>query len=47
MIVFAGGASSVTELRPIWIPLGIKSVSGGWEVTTGANVSALACGNFT
>lgn len=47
MIVFAGGASSLTELRPIWIPLGIKSTSGGWEVSTGASVSVLAAGNFT
>lgn len=45
--VFAGGTNSVTELRPFWIPLGMKSVSGAWKVTTGANVSVIAVGNFT
>jgi len=45
--VFAGGASSVSNLVPFFIPLGIKSVSGAWKVTTGANVSVVAVGNFT
>lgn len=47
MVIFAGGASSVSNLVPFFIPLGIVSVSGGWEVTTGANVSVFAVGNFT
>jgi len=45
--VFAGGASSVSNLVPFFIPLGIASVSGGWEVTTGASVSVIAVGEFT
>lgn len=45
--VFAGGASSVSNLVPFYIPLGMKSVSGAWKVTTGANVSVIAVGNFT
>lgn len=45
--VFAGGASSVTELKPIVVELGIASGAGAWQVTTGANVSVLAIGNFT
>jgi hypothetical protein len=45
--VFAGGASSVSNLVPFFIPLGIKSVSGAWKVTTGSNVSCIASGNFT
>lgn len=45
--VFAGGASSVSNLVPFFIPLGIKSVSGAWKVTTGANVSVIGVGNFT
>lgn len=45
--VFVGGASSVSNLVPFFVPLGIKSVSGGWEITTGANVSVIAVGNFT
>jgi len=45
--VFTGGASSVPSLIPFYIPLGINSVSGGWEITTGANVSLIAFGRFT
>lgn len=45
--VFTGGSSSVSNLVPFFIPLGIKSVSGAWKVTTGANVSVIASGNFS
>jgi len=45
--VFAGGASSVSNLVPFFIPLGIKSVSGAWKITTGANVSCIGVGDFT
>lgn len=45
--VFTGGASSVSNLVPFFIPLGLKSGSGAWKVTTGTNVSVLGCGNFT
>lgn len=45
--VFAGGASSVSNLVPFVIPLGMKSVSGAWKITTGANVSCIAVGDFT
>ena len=45
--IFAGGASSVSNLAPIYVPLGIKSVSGAWKLTTGANVSCIAIGDFT
>jgi hypothetical protein len=45
--VFTGGASSVTNLVPFMIPLGVISVSGAWKVTTGANVSVIGIGNFT
>lgn len=44
--VFTGGATSVSNLVPFFIPLDIKSVNGPWKVTTGANVSVLAVGNF-
>lgn len=47
-VVFTGGASSVTNLIPFFIPLmNIASVSGGWEITTGANVSCIVFGDFT
>ncbi len=45
--VFIGGASSVSTLIPFFIPLGIKSVSGAWKVTTGTNVSVIGVGDFT
>jgi hypothetical protein len=45
--VFTGGLSSLADLKPFFITLGIKSVNGPWKVTTGANVSAIARGNFT
>lgn len=47
MTVFTGGANSVSNLVPFFIPLGVNSVSGAWKVTTGANVSVIACGNFS
>jgi len=45
--VFAGGASSVVSLVPFFIPIEANSVDGAWKVTTGANVSVFATGNFT
>lgn len=44
--VFTGGASSVSNLVPFFIPLGIKSVSGAFKITTGANVSCIGIGDF-
>jgi len=45
--LFVGGASSVSNLVPFYVPLGMVSVSGAWKLTTGANVSAIAMGSFT
>jgi hypothetical protein len=45
--VFAGGASSVSNLVPFFIPLGMLSVSGAWKITTGASVSCIAIGTFS
>lgn len=44
--VFTGGASSVADLTPITLKLGMRSRSGGWEVTTGSNVTAVCIGRF-
>lgn len=48
--VFTGGASSVSNLVPFVIIWG-KACTGvttpGWKITTGANVSVVAFGNFT
>jgi hypothetical protein len=45
--IFAGGATSVTTLTPFYVELGIHSVSGAWQITTGANVSAIGIGQFS
>jgi hypothetical protein len=45
--VFTGGASSVSNLVPFFVPLGILSAAGAWKLTTGASVSAIGVGNFT
>jgi hypothetical protein len=47
IIVFTGGATSVADLKPITITVNMVSAAGGWEVTTGANVSVIAVGQFT
>lgn len=45
--VFAGGSSSVSNLVPFPVPLGLRSLDGAWKITTGADVSVIAVGNFT
>ena len=37
----------VADLTPIRVPLGLYSVQGAWQVTTGANVSVIAVGRFS
>ena len=41
-----GGTTALTSLIPFFVPLGIRSASGPWSVTTGANVSVIAVGTF-
>ena len=48
--VFAGGTTSVTDLKPfpVFFGTGIYALGpGGWKVTTGANVSVVAFGKFS
>lgn len=45
--IFTGGSSSVGSLVPFFVPIGAKSGSGAWKLTTGANVSAIGVGDFT
>lgn len=45
--IFTGGATSVADLAPITVKLGLTSAAGAWKVTTGANVTAIATGTFT
>lgn len=46
-IAFAGGATSVSNLAPIAVPVGAISTAGAWKVTTGANVIVTCYGRFT
>jgi hypothetical protein len=41
-----GGTTALTILTPVWLPLGMKSKSGAWKVTTGQNVTVVAVGKF-
>lgn len=45
-VMFAGGASSVSNLVPFCIFCGFKSKNGPFKITTGANVSVRAVGDF-
>lgn len=45
--VFTGGATSVADLKPFLIELGMHSVSGAWTLVTGASVSAIGIGQFS
>lgn len=46
--VFAGGATTaLPTLAPIAVALGVRCNGAAWKVTTGANVSVIAVGNFT
>lgn len=45
-VFVGGGTTALPSCIPFFIPLGMKSVSGAWKVTTGANVSVIAIGNF-
>lgn len=43
--VFVTG--TLADLKPIYLPIHAKSTNGAWQVTTGANVSVIAVGDFT
>ena len=43
--VFVSG--TLSDLHTIVIPIGARSRSGGWQVTTGTNVHVIAVGRFT
>lgn len=46
-IAFPGGSSSTSNLVPIVIAVGAKSVNGAWKVTTGTNISVVCVGKFS
>ena len=45
--VFTGGATSVDDLTPMVVDIDAKSASGAWKITTGANISVIAVGDFS
>jgi hypothetical protein len=45
VISWPGG--TLPSVIPFTIPVGANSVNGAWKITTGANVSVFASGNFT
>jgi hypothetical protein len=45
--IFAGGASSLTNLVPFTVPLGMKSKVGGWSIITLTGATAYGVGDFT
>ena len=50
IVLFAGGSTSVADLKPFQVLVQAKATtaaSAGWYITTGANVSVMAVGNFT
>lgn len=46
-VFVGGGTTALVDAKPFFIPLGLKSVSGAWKITTGASVSCIAVGDFT
>ncbi|HEU4805183.1 MAG TPA: hypothetical protein VFS91_05150 [Nitrobacter sp.] len=46
-VIFTFTTGTLADLTPIVVPLGIFSAAGAFKVTTGANVTILATGNFT
>ena len=47
MEIWKGGASSVSDIRPFPVVLNTISLAGGWSIITGADVKAIAIGDFT
>jgi hypothetical protein len=45
MSVFVTG--TLADLSPIIIECGMRSATGAWKISTGANVSVIAVGKFT
>jgi hypothetical protein len=45
--IFVGGATTaLADAKPFYVPIKAKAATA-WKVTTGANVSVIAVGNFT
>lgn len=46
-VIYTYTAGTLADLRPIVVPLGTRSRNGSWNITTGANMAALAFGKAT
>ncbi len=46
-VLFTYTAGTLSDLRPITFVANAFSVSGAWKITTGANMTAVAFGDFT
>jgi hypothetical protein len=46
-VIYTFTTGTLGDLRPIVVPINARSVSGAWKITTGANVTATAFGDFT
>jgi hypothetical protein len=45
LTLFAGGASSLADLKPFYIPIKARSTSGGWSITTTSGLTAVVGGS--
>ncbi len=46
--VYVGGATTaLTTVAPIVVDIGARSQTGAWKITTGANISVIAVGDFS
>jgi hypothetical protein len=46
-VILTFTTGTLSDLRPIVLPVNASSVNGAWKITTGANVTATAFGDFT
>lgn len=46
-VIYTFTTGTLSDLRSITVPIGALSVSGAWKITTGANITATAFGDFT
>lgn len=46
-VIYTYTSGTLSDLRPIVVPLGTRSRNGSWSITTGANMAAMAFGKST
>ena len=46
-VIYTLTTGTLVDLRPIVVPINAVSVNGAWKITTGANGTATAFGEFT